>query len=84
MKISEAQATNEMARLAKEIARHNRLCRTKDATEISNSQYEGLVLRHSELEATFPHLARAKSALKVLAKVPDRVPLEGDEWKAEH
>src|SRR5262245_55123820 len=61
MTISEADAANELMRLAKEIARHDRLYHNEDAPEISDAEYDALVRRNAELEAAFPHLVRADS-----------------------
>ncbi|HYD24076.1 MAG TPA: NAD-dependent DNA ligase LigA [Croceibacterium sp.] len=58
---SEADAANELMRLAREIARHNRLYHAEDAPEISDAEYDALVRRNAELEAAFPHLVRADS-----------------------
>jgi DNA ligase (NAD+) len=59
--ISEAEAANELMRLAKAIARHNRLYHAEDAPEIPDAEYDALVRRNAELEAAFPHLVRADS-----------------------
>jgi DNA ligase (NAD+) len=59
--MSEAEAANELMRLAKAIARHNELYHAKDAPEISDAEYDALVRRNAELEAAFPHLVRADS-----------------------
>ncbi len=59
--ISEADAANELMRLAREIARHDRLYHAEDAPEISDAEYDALVRRNAELEAAFPHLVRADS-----------------------
>ncbi len=58
---SEADAANELMRLAKAIARHNRLYHARDTPEISDAEYDALVRRNAELEAAFPHLVRADS-----------------------
>ena len=58
---SEAEAANELMRLAKAINRANRLYHAEDAPEISDAEYDALVRRNAELEAAFPHLVRADS-----------------------
>ena len=59
--ITEAEAANQLMRLAREIAKHNRLYHAEDAPEISDADYDALVRRNAELEAAFPHLIRADS-----------------------
>ncbi len=59
--MSEAEAANELMRLAKAIARHNKLYYAEDQPEISDAEYDALVRRNAELEAAFPHLVRADS-----------------------
>ncbi len=61
MKVTEAEAAAELERLAKEIARHNRLYHGEDAPEISDAEYDSLVRRNAELESQFPHLIREDS-----------------------
>jgi DNA ligase (NAD+) len=81
--ISEAEAANRLMRLAKEIARHNRLYHDNDAPEISDAEYDALVRENAELEARFPHLVRPDSPSRVvgaaptssLAKVPHARPM---------
>lgn len=58
---TEAQAANELMRLARQIARHNRLYHADDAPEISDAEYDALVRRNADLETAFPHLVRADS-----------------------
>lgn len=62
--LSEADAANELMRLAKEIAKHNKLYHAKDAPEISDADYDALVRRNNELEEAFPHLVRDDSPNK--------------------
>ena len=80
--LSEAQAANELMRLAREIARHNRLYHAQDAPEVSDAEYDALVRRNTALEAAFPQLVREDSPSKLvghevtaspLAKVPHEV-----------
>ena len=59
--LSDADAANELMRLAKQIAYHNRRYHAQDAPEISDADYDALVRRNNELEAYFPHLVRADS-----------------------
>jgi DNA ligase (NAD+) len=58
---SEAEAANELMRLARAIARANKAYHADDAPEISDAEYDALVRRNAELEAQFPHLVRADS-----------------------
>jgi len=59
--ITEADAANELMRLAKQIAHHNRRYHAEDAPEISDAEFDALVRRNAELEAAFPHLIRDDS-----------------------
>lgn len=59
--MSEAEAANRLMRLAKEIARHNRLYHAEDSPEISDADYDALIRENNALEAEFPHLVRADS-----------------------
>ena len=61
MNVSEAEAANELMRLAREIARHDRLYHAEDMPEVSDAEYDALVRRNAELEAAFPHLVRPDS-----------------------
>lgn len=72
---SDAEAANELMRLAKLIARHNRLYHADDAPEISDSEYDALVRRNNSLEAAFPHLVRADSPNKAVGAAVDGSPL---------
>ncbi len=59
--MTEADATNELMRLAKQIAHHNKRYHAEDTPEISDAEYDALVRRNNVLEAAFPHLVRADS-----------------------
>ncbi len=62
--LSEAEAANELMRLARAIARHDRLYHSEDSPEVSDAEYDALVRRNAELEAAFPHLIREDSPTK--------------------
>ncbi len=64
--ISEADAANELMRLARQIARHNKLYHAEDSPEISDAEYDALVRRNAELEAAFPHLVRPDSPSRLI------------------
>ena len=68
--MTEADAANRMMRLAKEIARHDKLYHDRDAPEISDAEYDALVRENRELEERFPHLVRADSPSKRLGAAP--------------
>src|SRR6476620_9105396 len=59
--LSDAEAANRLMRLAKEIARHDRLYHDRDEPEISDPDYDALVRENRMLEEQFPHLVRADS-----------------------
>ena len=59
--IAQAQAAEELARLADEIAMHDLAYHQQDAPRISDAEYDALKRRNSELEAAFPHLVRDNS-----------------------
>ncbi|MEO1647566.1 MAG: NAD-dependent DNA ligase LigA [Pseudomonadota bacterium] len=62
--LSEADAANELMRLAKAIGRHDKLYHAQDAPEITDQEYDALVRRNRELEEAFPHLVREDSPSK--------------------
>jgi DNA ligase (NAD+) len=59
--LTEAEAAEELAALAREIAHHDALYHGKDAPEISDADYDALVLRNRAIEARFPQLVRDDS-----------------------
>ena len=67
---TEANAANRLMRLAKEIARHNKLYHDNDAPEISDAEYDALTRENNALEAEFPHLVRADSPSKAVGAAP--------------
>ena len=81
--LTEADAAEELARLAAEIVHHDALYYRQDEPEISDAEYDRLRTRNAAIEARFPHLIRDDSpSLKVGAapveafgKVVHRVPM---------
>ena len=68
--LSEAEAANRLMRLAKEIARHDKLYHDQDAPEISDAEYDALVRENRALEERFPQLVRADSPSQRLGAAP--------------
>ncbi len=64
--LSRTEAEAELARLAEEIARHDRLYYQEDAPEISDADYDEMRRRNTAIEARFRDLVRPDSpSLKV-------------------
>ncbi|MBA3667684.1 MAG: NAD-dependent DNA ligase LigA [Sphingomonas sp.] len=66
----EADAANRLMRLARDIARHDKLYHDRDAPEISDAAYDALVRENRALEEQYPHLVRADSPSKRLGAAP--------------
>jgi DNA ligase (NAD+) len=73
--LSEADAANELMRLAKTIAYHGKRYHAEDAPEISDADYDALVRRNNELEAAFPQLIRADSPNNAVGAAVEASPL---------
>jgi DNA ligase (NAD+) len=59
--LTEAEALDELTRLADEIAAHDIHYFQDDAPSISDADYDALKRRNAEIEARFPHLIRDNS-----------------------
>ncbi len=59
--LTEDQAQDELARLARVLNRANELYHTQDAPEISDAEYDALKQRNAKIEARFPELKRNDS-----------------------
>ncbi|HWW56209.1 MAG TPA: NAD-dependent DNA ligase LigA [Sphingopyxis sp.] len=73
--LSQADAANELMRLAKTIAYHSKRYHAEDAPEISDADYDALVRRNNELEAAFPQLVRADSPNSQVGAAVEASPL---------
>jgi DNA ligase (NAD+) len=82
-RLTRAQAASELARLAAEIAHHDRLYYRDAAPEISDAEYDALRQRNQAVEARFPDLIRPDSPshrigappVEDFGKVRHRVPM---------
>jgi len=73
--LSQAEAANELMRLAKQIAYHGKRYHAEDAPEIDDADYDALVRRNNELEAAFPQLIRADSPNNQVGAAVEASPL---------
>ncbi len=64
--LSTAEATKELERLARALARANAAYHTKDAPELSDADYDALKRRNAAIEARFPELKRPDSPSDVV------------------
>lgn len=69
--LTEAEAAEELARLAREIAHHDAAYHTHDAPEIADADYDALRRRNSAIEARFPTLIREDSPSARVGGAPE-------------
>jgi DNA ligase (NAD+) len=68
--LSEKQAKTEHARLASEIAEHDRRYYQDDAPSVSDAEYDALRRRYNAIEARFPQLRSAESLTQHVGAAP--------------
>jgi DNA ligase (NAD+) len=68
--LTEKQAKAEHARLAAEIAGHDRRYYQDDAPTVSDAEYDALRLRYGAIEARFPQLRTAESLTERVGAAP--------------
>src|SRR5262245_3812399 len=70
--LTDTQAKAELARLAKEIAEHDRHYYQEDAPAIPDAEYDALRQRNNAIEARFPELIRTDSPSRRVGAQPAR------------
>lgn len=68
--LTEDQAAEELARLAEEIAGHDKRYHQEDAPTVTDAEYDALRLRNAEIEAQFPGLIRSDSPSRRVGATP--------------
>jgi DNA ligase (NAD+) len=68
--LSEAEAIEELARLAAEIAEHDRRYYQEDTPVVSDAEYDALRQRNEAIEAHFPQLVRDDSPSRRVGAAP--------------
>jgi DNA ligase (NAD+) len=68
--LTEEEARDELARLAEEIKRHDRLYYSDAAPEVSDAEYDALRRRNAAIEARFPELIREDSPSRRVGAAP--------------
>ena len=70
--LTEAQAKAELARLAQEIAEHDKRYYQEDAPTVSDAEYDALRQRNNAIEAKFSELIRSDSPTRRVGAQPAR------------
>ena len=68
--LTQEQAAEELARLAAEIAGHDRRYHAEDAPTVSDAEYDALKQRNAAIEARFPELVREDSPSQRVGAAP--------------
>lgn len=68
--LSESEAADELARLAEEIAGHDRRYHAEDAPTITDAEYDALRRRNLAIEERFPDLVREDSPSRRVGAAP--------------
>ena len=68
--LSQAEARDELKRLAAVIRHHDELYYQQDAPEISDAEYDALRVRNDAIEARFPKLVRPDSPSRRVGAAP--------------
>ena len=68
--LTEAEATADLRRLAKEIAAHDRRYYQDDVPTVSDAEYDALRQRNNDIEARFPELIRSDSPTRRVGAEP--------------
>src|SRR5262245_6696941 len=68
--LTQSQAQQELSRLAREIAAHDRRYYQEDAPTVSDAEYDALRQRNNAIEAKFPELIRADSPTRRVGAEP--------------
>ena len=68
--LSAREARAELAELARTIQHHDELYYRQDAPEVSDAEYDELVLRNAAIEARFPDLVRPDSPSRRVGAAP--------------
>ncbi|HTV68700.1 MAG TPA: NAD-dependent DNA ligase LigA [Rhizobiaceae bacterium] len=69
-KLTDAEAADELEKLATEIAEHNRRYHGEDAPIITDAEFDELTKRNAAIEARFPDLVRSDSPAQLVGAPP--------------